>query len=74
MRRKAAEYSYARPFTKESTAVPGKFSKSYYPGQAENDCRLLDAKTRNGRAVMSNDPSARVLLTTEPAGNSSDAE
>ena len=42
------KYTYARPFTKESLLYREIFEK-YYPGQAGNDRRILDAEQRVGR-------------------------
>lgn len=64
--KKAAEYSYARPFTKESLLYREIF-ESYYPGQAEMIAGFwMPNKEWEGCDV--NDPSARVLSNYGASG------
>ena len=64
--KKAAEYSYARPFTKESLLYREMF-ESYYPGQAEMIAGFwMPNKEWKGCDV--NDPSARVLSNYGASG------
>ena len=64
--KKAAEYSYARPFTKESLLYREIF-ESYYPGQAEMIAGFW-MPNRDWRGCDVNDPSARVLSNYGASG------
>lgn len=63
---KRRQYAHAQPFTKESLLYREIF-ETFYPGQSEMICRLLDAEPGMG-GLQRGRPSARVLANYGASG------